>query len=172
MARVLETERLTLRELEPADAPFIFTLVNQPSWLEYIGDRHVHSLDDARAYIASGPAASYAKNGFGLWLVSLRDGDVPAGMCGLLRRDTLEHPDIGFAFLPEFWSQGYAAEAAQGTLRYARDTLGLGPILAITSLHNDRSIRLLAKLGFRFDRVQPSEKGGDVNVYVSDPRSS
>ncbi|HTO74108.1 MAG TPA: GNAT family N-acetyltransferase [Gemmatimonadales bacterium] len=150
---VLETGRLRLRRLEDADAPFILNLLNQPSFLRYIGDKGVRNLDQARDYIRTGPAASYEKHGFGLYLVMLADG-TPIGMCGLVRRDALEHADIGYSFLPEHWSKGYALEAARGLLHYARNTLGLGKLLAIVSPENASSIRLLEKLGFRFEREQ------------------
>jgi len=147
---ILQTPRLTLRRLVPEDAPFILVLVNDPDWLRYIGDKNVRDLDGARAYIAHGPAAMYARCGYGLWLVMLKDG-TPAGLCGLLKRDTLEHPDIGFAFLPRYRGQGYAGEAAAATLAYGRQTLGMKRILAITSPDNGASGRLLEKIGLRFE---------------------
>ena len=150
---VVKTGRLALRRLDDGDAPFILNLLNQPSFLEYIGDKGVRNLDQAREYILTGPVASYEKHGYGLYLVELEDG-TPIGMCGLVRRDSLEHADIGYSFLPEHWSKGYALEAAAGVLRYARHTLGLGKILAIVSPGNGSSIRLLEKLGFRFEREQ------------------
>src|SRR4051812_3493153 len=118
---VLETKRLRLRRLFPADAPFILRLLNEPSWLRFIGDRGVRTLDDARNYIVNGPQQMYHSAGFGLFLVELRESCLAIGMCGLLRRATLPDVDIGFAFLPEHWGQGYAFEAAQATLRYGRD---------------------------------------------------
>src|ERR1051326_2497227 len=109
---VHETARLKLRELGADDAAFILELVNEPGWLRFVGDRNVHSLDDARGYIARGPAASYEKHGFGLWAVELAASGEPLGMCGLVRRATLEDVDLGFAFLSRHWGQGYAREAA------------------------------------------------------------
>ncbi len=103
---LIETERLTLRKLSVEDAPFILRLVNEPSFLQFIGDKGVRNLEDARQYILNGPVASYAQNGFGLFLVQLKTNQAPLGMCGLLKRETLEDVDIGFAFLPEFWNQG------------------------------------------------------------------
>ena len=150
--KVLETARLSLRWLREADAPFILTLVNQPSWLRFIGDKNVHSLEDARAYIANGPAAMYARHGFGLYRVALKADDTAIGLCGLIRRDTLPDVDIGFAFLPAHWGQGYAEESAAAVLAFARDTLGLQRIVAITSLDNSASARLLEKIGLRFER--------------------
>src|SRR5262245_10010028 len=104
--RILETDRLILRHLSAADAHFVLELLNQPSFIRFIGDKGVRTLDDARRYIAEGPVKSYELNGFGLNLVELKTFDTPIGICGILKRDTLPHPDIGFAFLPEFWNQG------------------------------------------------------------------
>jgi RimJ/RimL family protein N-acetyltransferase len=138
------------------DAAFILELLNDPSFIANIGDRGVRSLDDARAYIRDGPVASYERFGFGLWLVELTDG-TRIGMCGLLKRDTLEDVDIGFAYLPAYQSQGYGFEAARAVLDYARDVLGISRVVAIVSEGNDASARLLEKLGMTFElMVQPS----------------
>lgn len=150
---VLETERLILRRLTIDDAPFILTLLNDPSFLRYIGDKNVRNLDDARNYILTGPVASYEKHGFGLYLVELKDTQTPIGLCGIIRREELPAPDIGFALLPEFWNKGLAFEAATAVLNYARDQLTLRRILAITSLDNEASIDLLQRLGLSFTRI-------------------
>ena len=150
---VLETERLSLRQFTVDDAQFILTLLNEPSFLRYIGDKQVRNLEGARHYILNGPVASYARNGFGLYLVELRESYTPIGMCGFLKREELPDPDIGFAFIPEFWSKGFAFEAAAALLQDGRERLRLQRILAITSLDNEASIKLLQRLGFRFDRV-------------------
>ena len=150
---VLETERLRLRQLTFDDAPFILSLLNEPSFIRYIGDKQVRTLEDARQYILNGPMASYKRNGFGLCLVELREAHTPIGMCGLLKRDELPDPDRGFAFVPAFWSKGFAFEAAMAALTDARERLELETILAITSLDNDASIKLLERLGFRFERI-------------------
>jgi RimJ/RimL family protein N-acetyltransferase len=151
--QIIETERLALRELDATDAPFILRLVNDPSWLRFIGDRGIRTVADAEGYIAKGPAVSYAQHRFGLWLVSRKADGAPLGMCGLLKRDTLDDVDIGFAFLPEFGGQGYAREAAVATLAHGRAAFGLKRIVAITAPDNTRSIQLLGKLGFRFERM-------------------
>jgi len=150
---VLETERLSLRRLTVDDAEFILALLNEPSFLRYIGDKKVRNLDDARQYILNGPVGSYERHGFGLNCVELRESHTPIGMCGLLKRDELPDPDIGFALLPDFWSKGFAFEAAQAVLKDARERLQLQRILAITSLDNEASINLLQRLGFSFDEV-------------------
>ncbi len=150
---VLETQRLVLRRLSADDAEFILALLNEPSFLRYIGDKGVRNIADAVRYIQTGPVASYERFGFGSYLVQLKESGVPIGMCGLLKRDTLPNVDIGFAFLPSFWSQGYAFEAAAAVMTYGRDVLRLRRIVAITSPDNEASSRLLEKLGLRFERL-------------------
>lgn len=147
-AVVLETRRLRLRELGPQDAPFILSLVNDPDWLRHIGDRGVRTLDDARAFIEDGPIASYESHGFGLWLTELRTDAEPIGMCGILKREYLDCPDLGYALLPGFRHNGYAREASAGVLQHARRTLGIPALDAIVAPRNRRSIRLLEALGF------------------------
>src|SRR6185295_7693892 len=150
---VLKTDRLVLRKLVADDAEFIIDLLNQPSFLRYIGDKGVRNTADAIRYIEAGPQASYARFGFGLYVVELKESGVPIGMCGLLKRDSLPDVDVGFAFLPGYWSQGYAFEAADAVMSYGREVFGLKRIVAITSLDNAASIRLLEKVGLRFERL-------------------
>jgi len=165
---VLETERLSLRKFTVDDAEFILALLNQPSFLRYIGDKKVRNLDDARQYILNGPVASYERHGFGLNCVELRESHTPIGMCGLLKREELPEPDIGFALLPDFWNQGFAFEAAEAVLKDARH---LPRILAITSLDNEASIKLLQRLGFQFERVvQLKSDGEQLKLFVFEPR--
>ena len=157
---VLETERLTIRRLTVDDATFILRLLNEPSFLQHIGDRGVRTMADASQYILAGPMASYERVGFGLFLVELKDSHVPIGICGLLKRDALDDVDVGFSFVPESWSKGYAFESASAVVAYGRDTHGLKRIVAITSHENVASINLLVKLGFYFDRMvtMPGDK--------------
>ncbi len=163
----LQTERLTIREFTSADANFILRLVNQPSWLRFIGDRGVHSLEEARKYIQEGPVSSYKRNGFGLYLVELQESQVPLGMCGLIKRDSLPDVDLGFAFMPEFWGQGFAREAAAAVLAEGTNSLGLKRILAITSQDNHSSIKLLEKLGFRFERmVRMPDEEEEIKLFA------
>ncbi|HEX7012501.1 MAG TPA: GNAT family N-acetyltransferase [Steroidobacteraceae bacterium] len=162
---VLETERLALRRLTFDDDAFIYRLVNEPSWLEYIGDKGVRCLEDARDYIRNGPMQMYDQYGFGLYLVQLRSDSTALGLCGLIKRDALPDVDIGFAFLPEFWGRGYAFEAASAVLEHGRRHFGLQRIVAITSLHNASSIKLLEKLGMRFERVLDLGTGGPVRLF-------
>jgi RimJ/RimL family protein N-acetyltransferase len=149
----IETERLILRPLTEEDAEFIFELVNDPSFIQNIGDRNVRTLEDAKRYITNGPVASYARNGFGLYLVELKDTGQPIGMCGLIRRSMLNDVDIGYAYLPRYWSKGYAIEAALAMKQYAREVIGLKRMVAVVDPQNTGSIRLLEKLGMTFDRM-------------------
>ena len=154
------TSRLAIEKLSLDDAPFILKLLNDPGFLKFIGDRGVRNLQEAETYIAEGPLASYDRHGFGLFLTSLREGEIPIGICGFLQRHYLEAPDIGFAFLEKFCGQGHAYEAASAMMGYGQQTLNLDPILAITSPYNVRSIGLLNKLGLRFEKriTIPGEK--------------
>ena len=150
---VIETERLILRGLTVADAEFILALLNEPSFLRYIGDKKVRTAQDAEQYILNGPVASYERHDFGLCLVELKETHTPIGICGLLKRDELPDPDIGFAFLPDFWNKGFAFEAAAAIMKDARERLKLQRILAITNQDNEASIKLLRKLGFHIERL-------------------
>jgi RimJ/RimL family protein N-acetyltransferase len=172
---VLETDRLILRLLVTDDAPFILQLVNDPDWLRYIGDKGVHNLDDARAYIENGPMAMYERVGFGLFCVELKAVGTPIGMCGLIKRDTLPDVDIGFAFLPQFRANGYGREAARATLDYGRDVVGLKRIIAITSPDNEASGRLLEAVGLRFERsfdISPEDRSVRLYGWTAEPASA
>lgn len=167
---VIVTERLVLRLLTEDDAEFMLELVNDPDWLRHIGDRGVRNVGDSRNYLLHGPIAMYVNAGFGLYLVELREGRVPIGICGLIARDWLDDADLGFAFLPQFRSRGYAVEAAAATLEYARQTLGLRRIVAIVSPENTASISLLRKLGMEFEgRVRPPADAGELCLYGTVP---
>ena len=167
--KVLETDRLILRWLSTDDAEFILELLNEPSFLQYIGDKGVRTLEDARNYILNGPVEMYHRLGFGLYLTELKGSGVPLGMCGLIKRDGLEDVDIGFAFLPRFWAKGYAYESAAAVLAYGKDVLGLKRIVAITSPDNQASGRLLEKLGLRFERMtRLSENAEEVRLFGAD----
>lgn len=164
---ILETDRLRLRQLTAGDAEFIVELLNDPSFVRNIGDRGVRTLGDAMRYIRDGPVENYARLGFGLWRVELKDSNVPVGICGLLKRESLDDVDIGFAFLPRFWFSGYAFESASGVMRYAQDVLGLKRIVAVTNPDNIGSFRLLEKLGMRCERlVRLSEDGRELMLFA------
>jgi [ribosomal protein S5]-alanine N-acetyltransferase len=163
---VLETPRLILRRLTLDDAGFIFRLVNDPSWLRFIGDKNVNNLDDARRYLREGPLDMYQRYGFGMYRVEEREGAAPAGMCGLIKRDTLPDVDVGYAFLPEFRGKGYAYEAAAAVLAHGNRQFGLQRIVAITTPSNEASIRVLEKAGMKFERLLELTPGDPVNLFA------
>jgi ribosomal-protein-alanine N-acetyltransferase len=163
---LIETPRLSIRHLGSGDEAFIFELLNQPSFISNIGDRGVRTLDDATEYIRQGPATSYEKFGFGLFHVALKASGAPIGICGLLKRDTLDDVDIGFAYLERYWGQGYALEAAQAVMDFGWNTVGLKRVVAITAPHNEASMRLLRKLGMTFESViKFPGAAGDTNLF-------
>lgn len=163
----IKTKRLTLRQFTVSDAKFIMELVNEPSFIQNIGDRGVRTLSDAEKYLETGPISSYARTGFGLLAVILDDTDQSIGMCGLIKRPTLEDVDLGYAFLPKFWSQGYAFESAQAVMDHAKKVIGLKRVVAIVDPKNAGSIRLLEKLGMRFEKmVKLSEEDIELKLFA------
>ena len=171
MKNLLETERLLLSPLSYDDAGFIFELVNEPSFKRYVGDKGVHNLDDARQYLREGPIGSYATHGFGLYRVTLRDNGEPLGICGLVKREGFDDPDLGFAFLKAHWSNGYAYESSVAVLDYGRNVLGLQRIIAMADGDNASSTRLLEKLGFEFEgMVRMPGETVDIRLYGSGSR--
>jgi RimJ/RimL family protein N-acetyltransferase len=148
-----DTARLQFAPLSATDAPFILKLVNEPGWIAGIGDRQIHTLEAAAAYVESGPAASYARHGFGLYRLSMNASGEPVGIAGLIRRDSLPLPDLGYALLSRHSGQGLASEAARAILTFAANRLGLPTLLAITTTQNVASIRVLEKCGFVPDGI-------------------
>lgn len=161
---MIETERLLIRHLTEEDAAFILQHVNQPSFIENIRDSGVRTLDDARRYLREGALQSYATFGFGLYLLELRESRSPIGMCGLLQRPDLPHPDIGFALDPPYWGQGYGREAAARVLRHGFTDLQLSEVLAITSPSNEPSARLLLSIGMQ-ERGEVVRDGEKVRLF-------
>ncbi|MDT9027413.1 MULTISPECIES: GNAT family N-acetyltransferase [Rossellomorea] len=148
--KVTETSRLALRWVEETDAEFIMKLLNEPGWLQYIGDKGIRTMDDAKDYIVCGPQTMYEREGFGLFLAERKDDHVPIGLCGLIKRDGLEDVDIGFAFLSDYQFQGYAFEAASATVDFAKD-MGIKRLVAITTKDNESSSKLLEKLDMKLE---------------------
>jgi len=166
---VLETERTAIRRLLPEDAAFMLELLNDPSFIRNIGDRGVRDLEGARGYIMRSAVASHEKYGYGLDLVELKATAEPAGICGLVRRDYLDDPDIGFAFLPRFTGLGYAVESATAVIEHARKVLKLPRVLAIVSPDNLRSIRVIEKTGLRYQRmITPPGDSQAIQLFTSD----
>jgi [ribosomal protein S5]-alanine N-acetyltransferase len=162
----LETARLRLRPMVLEDAAFILELLNEPPFIQNIADKGVRTLEDARGYIQSGPRASYAQHGLGLLTVELRESGLPLGICGLIKREGLEDVDIGFAFLERHWGRGYAVEAAAAAVEHGFRTLGLQRIVAITAPGNQGSIRVLERIGLRFEgMITLPQAGGENRLY-------
>jgi len=158
----IETPRLVLREFVETDAPMVLNLLNEPSFHEYIGDRGVRTLDDARRYLREGPIASYAAHGHGLlWMGLKQEHGEPLGigMCGLVRRPSLPAPDIGFAVTPSYWGAGFTTEGAASVLERGREKLSTAVVYGITLPHNRRSIRVLKKLGLQFMEERSLDAG-------------
>lgn len=163
---VLRTRRLELGELSFDDAEFIIELLNDNAFLRFIGDKGVRTIADANEYLRNGPMDSYWRHGFGLYLVRRLADGTRIGICGLVRRSGLDHPDVGFALLPGFRGQGYGYEAAAAVLDHARTGLGLKRILGITDPDNQVSIRLLEKAGFDFERrMRLSADAAEISLY-------
>ena len=166
---VIETERLNLREVTEADAPFVLELLNDPDFIRNVADRGVRTLEEARRYVAEKFVEGYRREGFGFWLVEPKESGTPAGVCGLVKRDALPGVDVGYAFLPPFRSKGYASESASAVISYARDTLGLGRLYAIVNPENSASVRVLEKLGMRFERmVRLSDDEPEIKLFAAD----
>lgn len=168
MNKILETERLIIREFELADADFILRLLNSPNWLKFIGDKDVKKIFDAKTYIQKNLINSYKSNNYGLWLVMKKEANIPIGMCGIVNREKLNHPDIGFAFLPEYENLGYGLESATAVINYAKYNLNIKTILAITDVNNKASIKLLNKIGLRFKESKELSVKDRVLVFTSE----
>ena len=145
----IETERLLLRKIVPTDAPFFFGLFNSKGWLKYIGDRNIKTVADAEKQLLEKYIPSYQTNGFGSYMVLEKVTGAAIGTCGIYKRERLDYPDIGFAFMPAYFKRGYGYEAAKAVLDYANDILNLPTILAFTVKENTASIKLLEKLGLK-----------------------
>ena len=166
MKEILTTNRLSLRKFSKEDAGFILELTNTAGFLKNVGDHKIRTLEDAESYIENRLSASYEKYGFGFWVSEIRENGVPAGMCGLIKRDGFEYPEIGFAYLPEFYGIGLGTEAALAVKQYAGKELGLEFIMAIANPGNDASIRVLSKLGLlETGRTRLPGESEDVLVF-------
>jgi len=148
--KILDTERLTLRTIHPDDAAFYYELVNDPTWLEHIGDKGIRSVEGARAAIIDGPCIMQERHGHSLYVMERKSDGKPLGLCGLIKRDSLPDVDIGYAIRPAYFGHGYTYEAAEAVVAYARDVMGLKRLMGITNPANTVSIKLLGKLGLTF----------------------
>lgn len=167
--KILETERLILREIVESDAEFILDLLNQPSFIKYVGNRGIDTLEKARDVIENRYRQSYAEFGYGLYIVELKETGEPMGFCGFVRREGLPDADIGFAFLPQFEKKGFAFESASALMKYGKEKLKLSRVLAITTQKNESSVRLLRKLGFEFESlIKLPHSPEELNLFSSD----
>lgn len=167
--KILETDRLILREIVETDAEFVLDLLNQPSFIKYIGDRNVRNIKQSHEFIENRYRKSYRDFGYGLYTVELTETNTPIGICGFVKRDSLPDADIGFAFLPQFCGKGYALESANAVMKYGRDVLDLERVLAITSQDNESSGRLLEKIGFKFDSlIKMPHETEELKLFSSD----
>jgi RimJ/RimL family protein N-acetyltransferase len=167
MNYLLETERMRLKELTLRDKEFIIALLNSPGWLKYIGDREVKTIDQAQAYLKNGPLKSYQEHGFGLWLVESKAEVEPIGLCGLIKRETLDLPDLGFAFMPEYMGKGFGFEMAQAVLKFVRSKIKEQRVCAIVNPANAASLRLLEKIGFVFQKtVHFSDREQELLLFI------
>jgi len=162
---ILTTDRLLMRQLTLADAAFVLELLNTPTYLKFIGDKNVRSIEDAKSHLKKDRIGSYKANGFGLWLVVLKESNKPIGTCGLIKRDAFADVDIGFAFLPKFLGKGYGYEAARATLTFAYEELKMDRVIAFVNQDNKASIALLEKLGLTFEKQVEISEGDVVQLF-------
>ncbi|MGD8404750.1 MAG: GNAT family N-acetyltransferase [Anaerolineales bacterium] len=164
--KILETKRLTLRQVALDDGEFVLELLNEPLFIQNIGDRGVRTLEDARNYISDRIISSYENLGFGMYLVTLKYTGAAAGLCGLVKRNGLNDVDIGYAFLSRYWSKGYATEAALAVKEHAKNTIGIKRLVAITDPANQGSVRVLEKIGLKFEKmIRLSEDDIELKLY-------
>jgi len=150
---LMETDRLRLRAVTIDDAELMLAVWNDPAFIHNVTDRGIRTLDQAREAIESGAQKLFDDYGYGPYCMSLKSDGSMIGICGLFRRENLDDPDIGFAVLPAYCGRGYAGEAAEAVVAYARNDLGLGVLTAIVSPTNVSSIGLIEKLGLKFERM-------------------
>ena len=163
---ILETDRLILSELKTKDAKFIHKLYNDQDFINYIGDKGIHSVQDAVRFINTGPKQSYKNHGYGLYLVKLKD-ETSIGVCGLLKRDDLDLPDIGFAILPDYRRMGFIYEASKAVIEDGKNRLYFDSLFAITTPDNIGSINLLKKLGFTLKDIIKRDKNNEpIQLYA------
>lgn len=149
----INTERLLIQAMTIIDAGFMLQLMNTPTWINHIGNRQIYDNTAASNYIVNNIINSYNVNGFGLYLVKTKPDNKAIGICGIVKREGLAIPDLGFALLPTYTGKGFATEASKAIVAYARDHLGLSELAGITKLDNKASISVLEKVGMSFQRM-------------------
>ncbi|MBA3272391.1 MAG: GNAT family N-acetyltransferase [Chthoniobacterales bacterium] len=151
---ILETERLVLREIDPnRDAEFMLEILNEPAFIEHVADRGVRTAEQATEFIRQRILPSYAEHGFGFYVMELKETGMAVGMCGLVKRETMEDVDIGYSTLRAYWGKGYAFEAASALMEHGRTVHRLPRIVGVTGVNNHASAKLLEKLGLRYVRM-------------------
>ncbi|WP_434362196.1 GNAT family N-acetyltransferase [Parasalinivibrio latis] len=166
MTIIYQTSRLRVRAFTHDDAAFIQKLLNEPGFIQNIADKGVRSCEDAINYLDSVPLASYEKYGYGLWCMELKETGQPVGMCGLVKRDYLAHPDIGYAILSDFYRQGLTAEAVAGTIAWARDEMDMPALLGIVNVGNEASQKVLEGAGLSYQGlVEPAPDMPSLQLY-------
>lgn len=167
MEIVIETKRLILRKFTLDDAAFMLELLNTPAWLRFIGDRGVRTIEESEQYLLDGNIKSYQENGFGFYVVAIKETNESIGICGIKKREELDDIDIGFGFLPQFIGKGYGYEAGSATLDYALNVLKIKRIVAIVDPENTASISLIKKIGLQFEKmVQLTQKDIELMLFA------
>lgn len=165
---IAETDRLILSKITIDDAPFILELMNTLDWITYIGDRDVRTVEQAATYIKNNQLRAYETQNFGYYKVLLKaENSKPIGSFGLLKRETLDHVDIGFSLLPQYKGKGYGFEGASELMKLAKHTFNIKTICAITLPENEPSIKLLEKLGLSYEKtVKPFDDDKDLLLFA------
>ncbi|CAV26369.1 GNAT family N-acetyltransferase [Vibrio atlanticus] len=164
--QAVETARLRLRMITPQDAAFIQRLYSSEDFLRYVGDKEITDAGKAVEYIENNILKMHQEKDVCLLVVEIKDSSTPIGVCGLIKRDTLESHDIGYGFVPEVYGQGFGLEAAQVIIEQAKHNADIDHLVAITTSDNIRSIALLTKLGFVFERVEEAiNESVNLNLY-------
>lgn len=163
----IETERVRIRALTIIDAGFMMQLMNTATWIKNIGNRNINNKTAASNYIANNIINSYHVNGFGLFLVAQKKDNQSIGICGIIKREGLVLPDLGFAFLPEYEGKGFATEASKAVVKYASESLQIAELAGITKPDNLASIRVLEKVGMEFKQmIQLPQDANEFSLYT------
>ena len=168
--QIAETKRLILSKITTNDAAFILELMNSPGWLKYIGDRNIKTVEAATVHIENNQLKCYKTYGFGYYKIQIKAENLKTiGTCGLLKRDELEHVDVGFSLLPNYHGKGYGFEAVTEIMNLAKSEFNMKRICAITLPINKPSIHLLEKLGLSYQKtVKPFDNDEELLLFAKD----
>lgn len=159
---ILQTPRTIVRQATLDDAAFVIELLNEPGWIRFIGDRDIHDLDAARAYIHERLLSSYAKHGFGSYVTCEKSTNTPIGLIGFVKRDTLDAPDIGYAVCQAHQGKGYAFEVCQALVQHGWEHLGFDKLYGYCLPDNVVSVNLLEKLGMTYLRDEDVNQSDEM----------